>query len=257
MVQATGPSDGAPALRIDVLTLFPRMFEGPLDESILARAKEAGLVQIDVKDMREQARDRHRTVDDRPFGGGPGMVLKPEIVFAAVEALEREPRTRVILTCPQGRVFDQAAAVELSACPHLIFICGHYEGIDERVREHLVTDDFSIGDYVLTGGELAAMVMIDAIVRLVPGAVGEPESTRQDSFGEGLLDFPHYTRPAEFRSWRVPEVLLSGDHGAIGRWRRRTAILRTLERRPDLLEAAVLSSQEREWLQREHGWRSG
>lgn len=244
--------DRAP-LTIDVLTLFPAMFAGPLDDSIVKRARESGRVHIALHDMREQARDRHRTVDDRPFGGGPGMVLKPEIVFSAVEALALEPGARIILTCPQGRVFDQAAARELSACDRLVFICGHYEGIDERVREHLVTDDFSIGDYVLTGGELPAMVMIDAIVRLVPGAVGEPESTLQDSFGDGILDYPHYTRPAEFRGWKVPDVLLSGDHAAIARWRRQVALKRTFLRRPDLMARAELSRADRAWLEAEFG----
>ncbi|MBU6429039.1 MAG: tRNA (guanosine(37)-N1)-methyltransferase TrmD [Cyanobacteria bacterium REEB65] len=241
-------------MNIDILTLFPGMFRGPLDESILKRAQEAGIVRIALHDLRSWATDRHRTVDDRPFGGGPGMVLKPDIVFAAVEAMPHEPGTRIVLTCPQGKLFDQAAALELASCKHVVFLCGHYEGIDERVREHLVSDAFSIGDYVLTGGELPAMVMVDAIVRLLPGALGARESAEQESFREGLLDFPQYTRPADFRGWKVPAVLLGGDHAEVGRWRRRAAILRTLERRPDLLRGARLEPNERAWLAREHGW---
>ena len=233
------------------------MFQGPLTESIVKRARDAGLAEVAVHDLRRQAKDKHGTADDRPFGGGPGMVIKPRIVFDAVEALVRLPETRIILTCPQGRVFDQKAALELVTQSHLVFICGHYEGVDERVRDHLITDDYSIGDYVLTGGEIPAMVMIDAIVRLIPGVLGKAESPREDSFYNGLLDCPHYTRPAEFRGWKVPDVLLSGDHGAVARWRRREAIVRTLERRPDLLALAPLENEERSWLDREFGWSSG
>ncbi len=247
-------------LRIDVLTLFPGMFEGPLGESIVKRAQQAGLVAIDLVDLRSFARDKHHTVDDRPFGGGPGMVIKPEIVFEAVEALVpevrgvQEPReaipagTRVILTDPQGRRFDQAAAVELAAQERLVILCGHYEGIDERVREHLVSEAYSIGDVVLTGGELPAMMMIDATVRLLPGAVGKEESPREDSFFKGVLDHPHYTRPADFRGWKVPEILISGHHQEVARWRRQQALLRTAAKRPDLLGAAPLTEAERRWL---------
>ncbi len=247
------PTQACPTLRIDILTLFGGMFAGPLEESIVKRAQVAGIVTIGIHDFRRHAKDKHRTVDDRPFGGGPGMVIKPDIVFEAVEELlpERDPLppgTRVILTDPKGRRFDQAAAVELALESHLVILCGHYEGIDERVREHLVTDSFSIGDFVLTGGELPAMVMVDAIVRLLPGAVGKEESPREDSFYQGVLDYPHYTRPAEFRGWRVPEVLMSGNHQAVARWRREQALLRTLQERPDLLPNAPLSAKERRWL---------
>lgn len=260
-------------LRIDILTLFGGMFSGPFEESIVKRARQKGLVDIGIHDLRQHAKDRHRTVDDRPFGGGPGMVIKPDIVFEAVEhlvpALARadargaprlagegspEPRdlvppgTHIILTDPQGRRFDQATAVELARASHLIFLCGHYEGIDERVREHLVTDAYSIGDYVLTGGELPAMVMVDAIVRLLPGAVGHHESPLEDSFYRGVLDHPHYTRPAVYRGWRVPDVLLSGNHQAVARWRREQALLRTLRLRPDLLARAPLTEDEQRWL---------
>lgn len=235
--------------RIDVVTLFPGMFTGPFGESLVGKARERGLVDLLVHDMRAHATDRHGTADDRPFGGGPGMVLKPDIVFRAVEALEHAPGTPVIMPCPQGRRFDHATAVRWAGEPRLVFICGHYEGIDERVREHLVTEDVSLGDYVLTGGELAVMVMVDALLRFVPGVVGDEASPHEDSFSDGLLDWPHYTRPASFRGWEVPEVLRSGDHGAVGRWRRQQAILRTWARRPDLLEHAPLTPAERRWLE--------
>ena len=259
-------------MRIDILTLFPEMFRGPFDESIIKRARQSGIVAIAIHDLRSYARDKHRTVDDRPFGGGPGMVVKPDIVFAAVEDLVPEikaarresgppdagvmpePRdlvpegTRVILTDPQGRRFDQAAAVDLATQERLVVLCGHYEGLDERVREHLITDTFSIGDFVLTGGELPAMAMVDAIVRLLPGAVSHEESPREDSFYQGVLDHPHYTRPADFQGWKVPAILVSGDHKAVSRWRREQALLRTLRFRPDLLDEAPLSPEERQWL---------
>lgn len=221
-------------MEIDIITLFPGMFRGPFDESIVARAAERGLLQIRVHNLRDFATGRHKVVDDYPFGGGPGMVMKPEPIFAAVESLRRE-EARVILMSPQGRPFRQAIAQELAKLPHLVLLCGHYEGVDERVREHLVDDELSIGDYVLTGGELAAMVVCDAIVRLLPGVLGAGESTLEESFSGRLLEYPHYTRPAQFRKWAVPEVLLSGDHARVERWRREQSLLRTLRRRPELL----------------------
>lgn len=222
-------------MRVDVLTLFPAMFAGPLDESIVRRARVAGLLDLKVHNLREWARDRHKTVDDRPFGGGPGMVLKPEPLFEAVESLRGEG-TRVVLTSPSGTVFNQAMARRWSREPHLIFICGSYEGYDERVRRYLADEDVSIGDFVLTNGALPAMVMIDSVTRLIPGALGDDESAVDESFSNGLLEYPHYTRPAEFRGWAVPEVLLSGNHADIARWRRLQAMRRTAERRPDLWE---------------------
>lgn len=235
-------------MKVDVLTLFPGMCEGPLGESMMKRAREAGLLELGLHDLRAFATDKHRTADDRPFGGGAGMVIKPELVFSAVAHLAPTPATRIIMTCPQGRRFDQQQAADLSRAEHLIFLCGHYEGFDERVREHLVTDELSIGDYVLTNGELAAMVMIDAIVRLVPGVVGKEESTLEDSFTTGLLDYPHYTRPVEFQGWEVPEILRSGNHALIRRWRREQALRRTHARRPDLLATAPLDRQDRKFL---------
>jgi len=222
-------------MRVDVLTLFPAMFAGPLDESIVRRARVAGLLDLKVHNLRDWAKDRHKTVDDRPFGGGPGMVLKPEPLFEAVESLRGEG-TRVVLTSPSGSVFNQAMARRWSRETHLIFICGSYEGYDERVRCHLADEDVSIGDFVLTNGALPAMVMIDAVTRLIPGALGDDESAVDESFSTGLLEYPHYTRPAEFRGWPVPEVLLSGNHADIARWRRLQAMRRTAERRPDLWE---------------------
>jgi tRNA (guanine37-N1)-methyltransferase len=222
-------------MRVDVLTLFPAMFAGPLDESIVRRARVAGLLDLKVHNLRDWAKDRHKTVDDRPFGGGPGMVLKPEPLFEAVESLRGEG-TRVVLTSPSGAVFNQAMARRWSREPHLIFICGSYEGYDERVRRYLADEDVSIGDFVLTNGALPAMVMIDSVTRLIPGALGDDESAVDESFSTGLLEYPHYTRPAEFRGWTVPEVLLSGNHADIARWRRLQAMRRTAERRPDLWE---------------------
>lgn len=241
-------------MRIDVITLFPGMFEGPLTESIIKRAQESGVLDLHLTDLRDYSRDKHRTVDDRPFGGGAGMVIKPEVVFDCVEAMHLQPGARVILTDPQGVTFNQEMAIALSQEPQLVFLCGHYEGFDERVREHLVTDEISIGDFVLTGGELAAMVMIDAVVRLLPGAVGKIESTLEDSFQTGLLDYPHYTRPVEYRGWEVPEILRSGNHPAIARWRREQALLRTFERRPDLLPHADLTKEDRKFLRDCCGW---
>ena len=222
-------------MKVDVLTLFPAMFAGPLDESIVKRARQAGLLDLTIHDLRDYTHDRHRTVDDRPFGGGPGMVLKPEPIFEAVEALAGES-TRITLMTPQGRRFDQAVAQELSGCDHLLLICGSYEGFDERIREHLVHDEISIGDFVLTNGALPAMTVIDAVTRLIPGALGDDESSTDESFSNGTLEYPQYTRPAEFRGWSVPKALLSGHHAEIEKWRRAQAIERTRKRRPDLLD---------------------
>jgi len=221
-------------MKIDVLTLFPAMFAGPLDESIIRRAREAGRLDLTIHNLRDYAHDRHKTVDDRPFGGGPGMLLKPEPIFEAVESLAREG-TRVILLSPAGRPFSQAIAHELAGIEHLLMVSGHYEGFDERVREQLADDELSIGDYVLTNGALPVMVIIDAVTRLLPGVLGDEGSARDDSFSQGLLEYPQYTRPAEFRGAKVPEVLLSGNHAEIARWRAEQAHLRTKERRPDLL----------------------
>ncbi|MDP6794725.1 MAG: tRNA (guanosine(37)-N1)-methyltransferase TrmD [Verrucomicrobiota bacterium] len=222
-------------MKIDVLTLFPGMFPGPLDESIIKRACESGRLRLGIHDLRDYTHDRHRTVDDRPFGGGPGMLMKPEPLFEAVEALRGET-ARVILTSPVGRPFRQQIARELAAEEHLLLVCGSYEGFDERVRERLADDELSIGDYVLTNGALPAMVVIDAVARLLPGVLGDDESSADESFSERLLEYPQYTRPAEFRGMNVPEVLLSGDHAAIEQWRREQARERTAQRRPDLLE---------------------
>ena len=222
-------------MKIDVLTLFPGMFPGPLDESIIKRACESGRLQLGVHDLRDYTHDRHRMVDDRPFGGGPGMLMKPEPLFEAVEALRGE-KTRVILTSPAGRPFRQQIARELAAEEHLLLVCGSYEGFDERVRQGLADDEISIGDYVLTNGALPAMVIIDAVTRLLPGVLGDDESSQDESFSGCLLEYPQYTRPAEFRGMNVPEVLLSGDHAAIEKWRREQATVQTRQRRPDLLE---------------------
>jgi tRNA (guanine37-N1)-methyltransferase len=222
-------------MKIDVLTLFPAMFAGPLDESIIKRAREAGLLDLAIHNLRDYTHDRHNTVDDRPFGGGPGMLLKPEPIFEAVESLAREG-TRVILLSPAGRPFNQDIARELAGLEHLLLVSGHYEGFDERVREKLAQDELSIGDYVLTNGALPVMVIIDAVTRLLPGVLGDAESAQEDSFSQGLLEYPQYTRPADFRGMKVPEILLSGNHAEIARWRAEQARQRTEERRPDLLE---------------------
>jgi tRNA (guanine37-N1)-methyltransferase len=234
-------------MRIDILTLFPNMFSGPLDESIIKRAVDRNLVNLKVHNLRDWGLGKHKVVDDYPFGGGAGMVMKPEPLFDAVEAIKAEsnnPSASVILLTPQGRVFNQKVAAELAQLQHFILICGHYEGIDERVREHLATDEISIGDYVLTGGELAAMVVIDAVVRQLPGVLGSEESASYESHTIGLLEYPQYTRPQVFRGWEVPQVLISGNHAQIAKWRREQSILRTLLRRPDLLEKANLSPEE-------------
>jgi tRNA (guanine37-N1)-methyltransferase len=221
-------------VKIDVLTLFPEMFTGPMDVSIVLRARKAGLLDLRVHNLRDWTHDRHKTVDDKPFGGGAGMVLKPEPIFEAVESLVQE-KTHVVLTAPAGRPFSQTIARELAGKEHLLFICPSYEGVDERVCEALVHDELSIGDYVLTNGGLPAMVMIDAVTRLLPGALGDDESAHDESFSHGLLEYPHYTRPAEFRGMKVPEILLSGHHAEIEKWRAEQARQRTAKRRPDML----------------------
>ena len=221
-------------MRIDILTLFPEMCRAPLNESMMKRAQESGALDLRIHNIRDWATDKHRIVDDAPFGGGQGMVMKPEPIFAAVESLKSGDST-VILMTPQGRRFSQEVAQEFSAKPHLILVCGHYEGIDHRVTEHLVDAEISIGDYILTNGAIAAVVVVDAVVRLLPGVLGHEQSAVDDSFSAGLLEGPQYTRPAEFRGWKVPDVLLSGNHAAIAEWRKREARRRTQENRPDLL----------------------
>lgn len=260
-------------MRFDVFTLFPEVFEPYLKSSILQRAQQRGLIQVFVHNIRDWTYDRHHITDDEPYGGGGGMVMKPEPIFRAVEdVLGSPPTCPLILLTPQGRVFTQAVAQELAlpalatpedsalesegiapdlpliAEPRLALLCGRYEGVDERVRQHLVTDEISIGDYVLTGGELAALVVIDAVSRLVPGVLGDPDGPWDDSHASGLLEYPHYTRPPEFRGWRVPDVLLSGDHARVDRWRRQQALLRTLQRRPDMLARAPLTDADRKFL---------
>ncbi|MGE3908438.1 MAG: tRNA (guanosine(37)-N1)-methyltransferase TrmD [Chloroflexota bacterium] len=226
-------------MRVDVVTLFPEMFE-PLRHSILGRAIDQGQLTVRYVNPRDFTTDRHRTVDDYPYGGGPGMVMKPEPLFLAVESVA-EAGSQVILMSPAGRVFRQQIAAELASCAHLVLVCGHYEGVDERVREHLVTDEISIGDYVLTGGELAAMVVIDAVARLLPGVLGHTESAGDESHSHGLLEYPQYTRPPVFRGWPVPERLLSGHHAEIAKWRRRQALALTAARRPDLMTPEFLA----------------
>ena len=265
-------------MKIEILTIFPDFFRGPLDYGIIRRARETGLAQINIHDLRNFTKDKHRTVDDRPFGGGEGMVLKPEPIFACLDSLDGlatraerlGPGTKqsVILLSPQGRKLDQSLAAELSTLKRIVLICGRYEGVDERVSEHLADREVSIGDYVLSGGELGAAVILDTVIRLIPGAVGNEASTRQESFTEpgvapapspanapsstclsgGLLDYPHYTRPADFRGMPVPEVLVNGNHEDIRRWRRKTALTKTLRNRPDLLERVALTDEDRELL---------
>jgi len=238
-------------MRIDILCLFPETFASPLNQSIMKRAQEQGCVDIVIHDIRDYTHDKHHTADDYPYGGGPGMVLKPEPVFEAAEAIKQQLEVGdvpVVLLTPQGRLFSQSVAQELALHPHLMLICGHYEGLDERVCEHLATDQISIGDYVISGGELAALVVVDAIVRLIPGALGSEDSAGNDSHSNGLLEYPQYTRPPVYRGWSVPSVLLSGNHGEIAEWRRRQAILRTAERRPDLLRNGNIYGEERKWM---------
>jgi tRNA (guanine37-N1)-methyltransferase len=258
-------------MRFDVFTLFPPIFESPLQESILKRAIEAGLIEVRLHNIRDFATDKHHVTDDYPYGGGGGMVMKPEPIFAAVESVLgmqnaefgmqndesnagsaiRHPQSKIpiILLTPQGRLFDQSVARELAQHDRLALICGRYEGVDERVREHLATDEISVGDYVLTGGELAALVIVDALSRLRPGVLGDPDASFDDSHSDGLLEYPHYTRPPEFRGWRVPDVLLSGHHAEVARWRRRQSLVRTAQRRPDLLQQAHLSEEEQRLLE--------
>jgi tRNA (guanine37-N1)-methyltransferase len=232
-------------VRIDILTLFPQMFEGPFGSGIINRAVGQGLVEVRLHNIRGWAHDKHRTVDDYPYGGGAGMVLKPEPIFEAVDEIRGAEELPVVLLSPQGRLFSQSIARELANHSRIMFICGHYEGFDERIRQYLATDEISIGDYVLSGGELAAMVVIDAVIRLLPGALGSQDSAKEDSYSEGLLEYPQYTRPAVYHGWPVPEVLLSGNHARIATWRREQAIRRTLERRPELIAKASLSPRER------------
>jgi len=238
-------------VKIDVVTIFPKMIEGALAEGIVGRAIAGGVLDLQVHDLREYATDRHRVVDDMPFGGGPGMVLKPEPLFAAVEGIRaaRGIPSTVILTSPDGERLTHASAERLSALDHVVILCGRYEGVDERVRTGLATETLSIGDYVLSGGELAALVIVDAVGRLVPGVVGDEASVAQDTFARGLLDYPQYTRPAEFRGMRVPPVLLSGHHGEIERWRRREALARTLAERPEMLDTAALNATDQALLE--------
>jgi tRNA (guanine37-N1)-methyltransferase len=256
-------------MKIDLITIFPEFFRGPLEHGIVNRAQKAGLVEIAVRDLREFTHDRHRTVDDRPFGGGEGMVLKPEPIFECLEAMQVAPRgqrenQRVLVLSPQGKLFDQRMALEFSKLDRLVLISGRYEGIDERVAQVLADGEVSVGDFVLSGGELGAAIIVDAVTRLLPGALGNAESARQESFtavekelGEGpdstcgsggLLDYPHYTRPAEFRGHAVPEVLQNGNHDEIRRWRRQRALEKTFRNRPDLLDGAELSKEDRKYL---------
>jgi tRNA (guanine37-N1)-methyltransferase len=227
-------------VKIDIVTIFPKMVQAPLAEGIVGRAIASGVIDLRVHDLRDYAADRHRVVDDMPFGGGPGMVLKPEPLFRAIDAIrqERGEPAAIILTSPEGRRFDYTQAARLSRLDHIAVLCGRYEGVDERVRANLATEEVSIGDYVVSGGEIPALVIIDAVARLVPGVVGDEQSVARDTFARGLLDFPQFTRPAEFRGLGVPAILLSGHHAEIEHWRRREALKRTLERRPDLLDDA-------------------
>jgi len=236
-------------MKFDILTLFPDMFRGPFDESIIRRGQDKGLIQIGLHQIREFAMDRHHTVDDPPYGGGSGMLMKPEPLAACIEAVKKiNEEAPVLLTTPQGRPLNQKMALELSGKPGLIIICGRYEGIDERIREQYVDAEVSIGDFVLSGGELAAMVIVDAVTRLIPGVLGSDESATADSFSDGLLEYPQYTRPAEFNGRTVPAVLLSGNHAEIARWRREQALKRTVQQRPDLLAHASLTAKDRLFL---------
>jgi tRNA (guanine37-N1)-methyltransferase len=244
-------------MKFEVFTLLPEVFPPYLESSILQRARQRGLIDVQVHNIRDYTHDRHHTTDDTPYGGGGGMVMKPEPVFEAVESVlgfdsnqTQPPPVPIILLTPQGRVFTQRVTEELSAHERIALLCGRYEGVDERIREYLVTDEISIGDYVLTGGELPALMIIDAVSRLIPGVLGDPTGAEDDSHSMGLLEYPHYTRPPEFRGWQVPEVLLSGDHGRIEKWRREQAITRTLTRRPDILEKADLSKEDKKIVER-------
>ncbi|BAS46314.1 tRNA (guanine-N(1)-)-methyltransferase [Staphylococcus schleiferi] len=236
-------------MKIDYLTLFPEMFDGVLNQSILKRAREKEILQTETINFRDYADNKHHQVDDYPFGGGQGMVLKPEPIFNAMDAIDVTDETRVILMTPQGKPFDQKLAESLSKEKHLVFICGHYEGYDERIREKLVTDEISVGDFVLTGGELPAMVMTDAIVRLIPGVLSKQASHEDDSFSNGLLEFPQYTRPRTFKDMSVPDVLLSGNHAHIEQWRHEQSLKRTFEKRPDLLASYDLSEKDQKYIE--------
>ncbi len=245
-------------MQFDVFTILPEVFPSYLDTSILKRARARGLIHARVHNIRDYTRDKHHTTDDTPYGGGGGMVMKPEPIFEAVESIlglnplldspKPDPNIPIILLTPQGRVFNQSIAEELSRHERVALICGRYEGIDERIREHLVTDEISVGDYVLTGGELPAMILIDAVARLIPGVLGDPTGAEDDSHSMGLLEYPHYTKPAEYRGWKVPDILLSGDHGKIEQWRREQALIRTFNKRPDMLEKAELSEKDLKFL---------
>jgi tRNA (guanine37-N1)-methyltransferase len=238
-------------MQFEVFTLLPEVFPPYLESSILQRARQRGLIDVRLHNIRDWARDKHHTTDDMPYGGGGGMVMKPEPIFEAVESvLGPSSGVPIILLTPQGRVFSQTVARELSAHERIALLCGRYEGVDERIRTRLVTDEISIGDYVLTGGELPSLILIDAVTRLLPGALGDPTGAEDDSHASGLLEYPHYTRPPEFRGDAVPDVLLSGDHAKIEKWRREQSLLRTLERRPDLLDKAELTEKEREFLKK-------
>ncbi|QPA56579.1 tRNA (guanosine(37)-N1)-methyltransferase TrmD [Lysinibacillus sp. fkY74-1] len=237
-------------MNIHVLSLFPDMFSGVFGASILKKAQEKNAVKLEVTDIRTFSGNKHNQVDDYPYGGGAGMVLKPEPMFSAVEAICAGKQPRIILMCPQGERFTQKKAEELSQEKELVFLCGHYEGYDERIRQHLVTDEISIGDFVLTGGELGAMTVIDSVVRLLPGVLGQEDSHIQDSFSTGLLEHPHYTRPAEFRGMKVPDVLLSGNHAKIEQWREEQSLKRTFERRPDLLDLYSLTDKQKLYLEK-------
>ena len=238
-------------MRFDVFSLFPHLLLPYLETSILQRAIQNSLLEVRLHDIRAWTTDRHHVTDDTPYGGGGGMVMKPDPVFTAVEAILGAPLAcPLILMTPQGRPFSQQIAQDLAGYPHLAILCGRYEGIDERIRQHLVTEEISVGDYVLTGGELPALVVIDAVTRLIPGVLGDPDGAQDDSHATGLLEYPHYTRPLEFRGWRVPDVLLSGNHAGISRWRREQSLLRTFLRRPDLLVRAQLSDSDRDFLSR-------
>ena len=238
-------------MKFDILTIFPDMFVSPFEESIIKNAREAGLIQVHVHNLREFTRDKHRVTDDYSYGGGPGMVMKPEPIARGIEAVQESGgSSRVILLTPQGRSFDHQVARRLSSFEQLILICGRYEGVDERIRQYFVDEEISIGDFVLTGGELAAMVVVDAVARLIPGVLGAEEATDEESFSDQLLEYPQYTRPREFRGLRVPEILLSGDHGKIQKWRRGESLRRTWQRRPDLLDKSSLSREDLEFLER-------
>jgi tRNA (guanine37-N1)-methyltransferase len=241
-------------MKYDILTLFPAMFDGPLSQSILRRAAERGLIEVRCHAIRDFAYDKHRTTDDYPYGGGAGMVMKVEPLTACLEhVLTDRPRARIILTSPRGRRFDQSLAAELAADEELVIVCGRYEGVDERLKELFPLEEISIGDFVLTGGEPAALVIVDAVSRLLPGVLGCGESAEDESFADGLLEYPQYTRPETFRGHGVPEMLLSGNHGEVHKWRRREALRRTLRTRPDLLETAPLDESDRDWLRRISG----